>query len=459
MKFLGRKSEIKSFKRSQMNKVLVITYYWPPSGGVGVQRWLKHCKYLPEWGWEPVVLTPLNPAFDLHDPSLQKDVRPETEVLKIPIWEPYQIVEKISGKKGQENMNRGMALEGKKQGALSKMMVWMRGNLLIPDPRMFWVRPAVDFALRIIESNNIKAIITTGPPHSMHLIGRKLKKKTGLPWIADFRDPWTKWEILHRMNLSGLAMGIHEKLERSVLQEADLVFAATPGVKEDLNQLGAVNSKTLLNGVDEEDLPAGYPDNSVPDKFRIVYVGLMNEKRNPECLWQALNELVQEDPEFSKKLEVSLTGNISSSVQNSLKEFSALEGKYKLAAHINHKDVFNLYKKAAVLLLIVEKDVASRVVIPAKLYEYLTAQRPILYIGDPTNGAGEIIRKEKAGESFAHGQKEEVKHHLKELFREYKAGNASRPINYKAYLRRNQTKIVAEGLEGLVKDLGPKTNG
>ncbi len=435
-----------------MNKVLVITYYWPPSGGVGVQRWLKHTKYLPEWGWEPVVLTPSNPFFDLKDPSLEKDILPETEVLKIPIWEPYKLAETFSGKKGQENMNRGMALEGSRKGLLSDLMVWMRGNILIPDPRLFWVRPATDFALRIIESNDIKAIITTGPPHSMHLIGRKLKKKTRLPWIADFRDPWTKWEILHRMNLSSPAMNLHKKLERSVLQEADLILAATPGVKEDLDLLGARKSLTLLNGVDEEDLPPDYPQLSPPDKFRIVYVGQMNEKRNPLSLWEALDELIREDSAFAGMLEVSLTGTISSSVRDSISRFPALEHKCILKSHINHKDVFGLYKTAAVLLLMVEKDVASRVVIPAKLYEYLTAGRPILYIGDPGNGAGEIIAKEKAGKSFSHGQKEEVKEYLKMLFSDYWAGKSNKPVNYSAYLRKNQTKLIADSLNGLVKD-------
>ena len=435
-----------------MKKVLIITYYWPPSGGVGVQRWLKHTKYLPENGWEPVILTPQNPAFDLLDPSLEKDLLPETEVLKLPIWEPYKLAEKFSGKKGQANLNRGMAMEGKQKSFFSHMAVWMRGNLLIPDPRIFWVKPAADFALQIIESNNIEAVITTGPPHSIHLIGRKLKRKTGIPWIADFRDAWTKWEILHRMKLSPLAMKLHERLERSVLKEADVVLAATPGVQKDLDRLGAVKSKAVLNGVDETDLPPDYPGDSVPDKFRIVYVGLMNEKRNPEALWQALEELTTEDPEFAGLLEVSLTGSISVAVQESLEGFKKLKEKVITGANVNHKEVFKLYQKAAVLLLIVENDPQSGVVIPAKLYEYLTAQRPVLYIGDPSNGAGEIIARGNAGESFTHGQKEEVKEYLNSLFKDFKNGKVKREINYSAYLRRNQTKIVAETLNEVVRE-------
>lgn len=435
-----------------MNKVLIITYYWPPSGGVGVQRWLKFTKYLPENGWEPVVLTPSDPAFDLKDFSLLKDIRAETEVLKIPIWEPYKLAQKFSVKKGQENLNRGLALEGEEQKLSSKIMVWLRGNLLIPDPRMFWVKPATDFALQILETNNIKAIITTGPPHSIHLIGRKLKKKTGLPWIADFRDPWSKWEILHRMKLSGLAMKMHERLERKVLKEADVVLAATPGLQKDLDQLGASRSLTVLNGVDESDLPADYPPTTLPDKFRIVYVGQMNEKRNPLALWNALDELVKEEKDFARELEISLTGSISQSVRKVLSSFTGLEGKFTIGENVNHSEVFDLYKTAAILLLVVEKEAASRIVIPAKLYEYLTAQKPILYIGDPFNGAGEIIGKEQAGKSFDHGQKEDIKEYLKELFSKYNKGELIQQINYTDYLRKNQVKKVADALNKLIPE-------
>lgn len=429
-----------------LKKVLIITYYWPPSGGVGVQRWLKFTKYLPDWGWEPIILTPSNPAFDLKDPSLAQDIRPETEVLKIPIWEPYGLVEKLSGKKGQENLNRGMALEGEKKGILSRVFPWMRGNLFIPDPRVFWVRPATDFAMRILESNKIEAIITTGPPHSVHLIGRRLRKKSGLPWIADFRDPWTRWEVLHRMQLSSLAMKIHQSLERKVLQTADLVLSATPGMQEDLDELGARHSKTVLNGVDHEDLPAGYPDAAIPDKFRIVYVGLMNEKRNPPALWEALDELCAQSEEFSKALEISLTGSISMAIQQSLMAYSRLKDHCVIRGNVSHQEVFELYQRAAVLLLLVEQEAASRIVIPAKLYEYMTAQKPVLYIGDPTNGAGEIIGKEKAGDSFFHQDKEGIKAYVWALFGQYKGGNLSRQINYQTYLRKNQVRIVAESL-------------
>jgi glycosyltransferase involved in cell wall biosynthesis len=432
-----------------LKKVLIITYYWPPSGGVGVQRWLKFAKYLPEWGWEPIILTPANPAFDLKDYSLEKKVRPETEVLKIPIWEPYSLVEKISGKKGQQNLNRGMALEGEKKGVLSRVLPWMRGNLFIPDPRVFWVKPATDFAMRILESNHVEAIITTGPPHSVHLIGRRLKKKSGLPWIADFRDPWSKWEVLHRMQLSKPAMKIHQSLERKVLQKADRVLAATPGLQQDLDELGARHSETVLNGVDAADLPANYPDNSRPDKFRIVYVGLMNEKRNPPALWETLDELCSENKELSLALEISLTGSISASVQHSLANFESLRDKYVIRENVSHQEVFHLYESAALLLLLVEKEAASRIVIPAKLYEYLTAQRPILYIGDPTNGAGEIIHEQHAGKSFYHHEKEKIKAYISSCFQEYKEGNISRSIDFQAYLRKNQARKVAEVLREL----------
>ena len=161
---------------SRMKNFLLISYYWPPSGGVGVQRWLKLSKYLPVAGWRPVVLTPENPAFELRDPALEKEVAPEVEVLRLPIWEPYHLASKLSGKKGAA-INYGVALESKSSTLTNRMMHWLRGNVILPDPRVFWVRPASKFALDLLEKNEIKAVITTGPPHSMHLIGKRIRKK------------------------------------------------------------------------------------------------------------------------------------------------------------------------------------------------------------------------------------------------------------------------------------------
>src|SRR5688500_17692581 len=180
-------------------KVLIIAYYWPPSGGSGVQRWLKFVKYLPQFGWEPYVFTPENPSFAIRDESLLKDVPPEAEVIHFPIWEPYEAFFRVSGLFGNRQTAKPTSLvsSSKTRSVFQRLSTWVTGNLLIPDPRRFWVKPSVNFLHEFLQENEIGTIITTGPPHSMHLIGRNLKRRNPhLRWFADFRDPWSDWGLL-----------------------------------------------------------------------------------------------------------------------------------------------------------------------------------------------------------------------------------------------------------------------
>lgn len=433
---------------AELRKVLIVTYYWPPSGGVGVQRWLKLAKYLPEWGWEPVILTPENPAFSLQDASLVQEVRPETEILRLPIWEPYGILEKLKGDKAAR-INQGITTEGEKAGLFQQALMWVRGNFFLPDPRRFWVKPASEFILHILETNQIKAIITTGPPHSMHLIGQRVKKKSGVAWLADFRDPWSRWEILQRMKLTPPVWQYHQRLEKRVLKEADLVLSASYGMEADFRQICPEASiQVLTNGVDEADLPEGFSTPHRPGKFRLVYAGLLNDKRNPALLWKVLDELCREMEGFAEALEISLTGNIGQQVMEDLQQYEQFSDRLKLQSSVPHQQVFRLYRQAAVLLLLIDNDPASKVIIPAKLFEYLAACKPILYIGEPSMDAGQIIRQEECGQSFGFQEEEGLKAYLRQLFIEYSAGGTmERTPNWQAYTRRLQAKQLAAYLE------------
>ncbi|HPD95904.1 MAG TPA: glycosyl transferase family 1, partial [Tenuifilaceae bacterium] len=171
-------------------RVLIITYYWPPSGGAPVQRWLKFAKYLERFGWQPVIYTPENPESFYDDESLMRDVPKDIEIVKSHIWEPYDIYRMLTGKKG-EKIAVGFTSADKKKGVSHNLLMWLRGNLLIPDPRIFWVNPSVRFLKKYLKENPVDVVVTTGPPHSLHLIGLKLKRKLKVKWLADFRDPWT----------------------------------------------------------------------------------------------------------------------------------------------------------------------------------------------------------------------------------------------------------------------------
>jgi hypothetical protein len=190
-------------------KVLIITYYWPPSGGAGVQRWLKFSKYLRDYDWEPVIYTPENPEAPAIDNSLEKDIPMGIKVIKRPITEPYLAYKRFVGMKLDEKVNAGFLQEKEKPGLLEGIAVWLRGNLFIPDARRFWIRPSAKYLVNYLKAHPVDAIVSTGPPHSMHLIALQVYKKLNIPWLADFRDPWTGIDFYHQLKLTLLADRIH----------------------------------------------------------------------------------------------------------------------------------------------------------------------------------------------------------------------------------------------------------
>ena len=171
-----------------MKKVLVITYYWPPTGGSGVQRWVKFAKYLPQFGWQPVIYTPENPEMTSVDKTLEGDIPPEAIVIKRPITEFYTLYRRLMGR-GDSSVKEVNPINNRERTFKQKLMLALRGNLFIPDPRVTWVGPSVRFLKKYLEENPVDIIVSTGPPHSMHLIAMKVAAATGIPWVADFRDP------------------------------------------------------------------------------------------------------------------------------------------------------------------------------------------------------------------------------------------------------------------------------
>ena len=237
-----------------MKRVLIITYYWPPSGGSGVQRWLKMSKYLPEYGWQPVIYTTEDAEYPIVDPSLEKDVTPEAEVIRRPIVEPYSFYKKFLGVKKEETVKMGFIEEKeKKHGWKENLSLWIRGNLFIPDARCWWVKPSVRYLKEYLKEHPVDAIISTGPPHSMHLIAMKLKEALGLPWIADFRDPWTEIDYYDELHLTKRSDRKHHCLEHEVLTKADNVVTVGPDGARRLEKLGAKDVATIYNGFDRDD--------------------------------------------------------------------------------------------------------------------------------------------------------------------------------------------------------------
>ena len=406
-----------------MKRVLIITYYWPPSGGSGVQRWLKMAKYLPEYGWQPVIYTAEGAEYPVEDTSLEKDVNPDTEVIRRPITEPYSFYKKFLGMKKDQKVKAGFIDDtGHKQGWKERLSIWIRGNFFIPDARCWWVKPSVKYLKSYLKKHPVDAIISTGPPHSMHLIAMQLKEALGLPWIADFRDPWTEIDYYSKLRLTRRADRKHHRLEREVLTKADKVVTVSPNWASRLERLGAPKADVVYNGFDESDI-VQTNDAVASDKFTLTYLGVLFKVRNPESLWQALGELIPEDPVFAEKLQVKLIGQVDKEVMQTIAD-NGLQSHVTLSPYIPHDQVAEALHQSSILLLPLMSDAETDTLglIPAKLFEYLASGRPILCIG-PTNGdTAHILDEAKAGITVAFEDKERMKTVVKDLYREHSEG-------------------------------------
>ena len=402
-----------------MKRVLIITYYWPPSGGSGVQRWLKMSKYLPENSWRPVIYTTKNAEYPIVDSSLEKDVAPDLEVIRRPIFEPYDYYKKFLGIKKEETVKMGFIEEKeKKHGWKESISLWIRGNLFIPDARCWWVKPSVRYLKSYLKEHPADAIISTGPPHSMHLIAMKLKEELGIPWIADFRDPWTEIDYYYDLHLTRWADRKHHRLEREVLEKADKVVTVAPDGAKRLGRLGNRNVRTIYNGFDRDD-DAQTPV-SISDTFTLTYLGVLSKIQNPEQFWQVLGELVKEDDEFSKKLKIKLIGQIDNSVIRSIEE-QGLSGYVALSPYVPHDQVSEVHRSSTLLLLFLMPDSEPRAkgLLTGKLFEYMASGRPILCIGPEDGDAAHILKETHAGQTVNFEDKRKMKEVIKDLYQKY----------------------------------------
>ena len=395
-------------------KVLIITYYWPPSGGAGVQRWLKFVKYLPQLGWEPIVYTAENGEYPVLDHQLIKEIPENIEVIKTPIWEPYSWYKKLSGRKQNDNINSGFLSENKKKSKLiESISVWVRGNLFIPDARKFWIKPSVKFLSNYLKENKVDAIISSGPPHSMHLIALALKKKFNIPWIADFRDPWTNIDYYQDLKLSKRSDQKHKKLEKNVLLNADIALSVGKTLAKELQVLGSNNVQVIENGYDPEDF--SLKESTLDEKFTIAHIGSFTPSRNHPILWESIKELIKENKEFSDHLQLKLIGKIDYSVKESIEE-NGLTEYVKFMAYLPHDQVIKEQTSSHILLLMVNNTPNAKGIVTGKVFEYMASCRPILVIGPKEGDLAQIINESNTGIVCDYNEKQKLKSTLLDLY-------------------------------------------
>lgn len=408
-------------------KVLIITYYWPPAGGAGVQRWLKFVKYLPQFGWDPVIYTPENGEIPVIDNSLMKDIPKEATILKTPIWEPYEWYKKFVGAGKSEKINTGFLTEKKKPGFAEKIAVWIRGNLFIPDARRYWIKPSVKFLLEYLKKNPVDVIVSTGPPHSMHMIALKVNQQTGIKWLADFRDPWTNIDYYKDLMLSASADKLHHKMEKDVVTKADAVVVVGNTMKQEFEFQFNRKIHVITNGFDTSDYPI-QKFNPTKD-FVIAHVGTLVRTRNPTSLWEAIDSLGKSRNDLKQHLRLRLTGKVDISVKTAITD-SELDDVTDYVDYLSHDKVVLEQMNATILLLVLNDTPNSKGILTGKLFEYMASGRPILAIGPVDGDAAAILKESGSGVCFDFNDVNGIKNYLTDMYDKFLSGTL--PSNSKS---------------------------
>lgn len=426
-----------------MKRALIVTYYWPPAGGPGVQRWLKFVKYFKEFGVEPIVYIPENPNYPLVDENFSAEIPSNIEIIKHPIKEPYRFA-KFFSKKKTKQMSSGI-IPKKDSTAIEKLMLYVRGNFFIPDARVGWVKPSVKYLSDYLENNDVDVVITTGPPHSLHLIGMQLKKELNVKWIADFRDPWTTIHYHKSLRLNKTSEKKHKALEAAVLNTADVVTVTSPTTKKEFEKITNKPIEVITNGFDITE-EVNYNRDL---KFSISHIGSLLSERNPKNLWYILAEICKKNTSFKKDLELKFAGAVSDEVKESLSEFN-LDENSKFLGYVSHSEALKLQNESQVLLLVEINSAETRAIIPGKLFEYLAAKRPIIALGPNKSDIEAIVDETKSGRFFDYSEDKELKNEILRLYEQYKTGDlqvASEGVD--RFSRRQLTKQMS----ALIKDV------
>jgi glycosyltransferase involved in cell wall biosynthesis len=429
-------------------KVLIITYYWPPSGGAGVQRWLKFTKYLCELGLEPHVVIPSNPNYPVIDTSFEKDIENlDIKIIKIPIWEPYNIYRKFMGFSEDYKINHTFSAGDKSNNWKSKLALWFKSNVFIPDPRIFWTLNTHSIIEKYIEVQQIDTIITTSPPHSVQLIGYKLKRKMkNLKWIADLRDPWTTIYFSNTLHQSFISKKINTWLEKKVLQKADHVITVSEALSEEFSILSNRKIHCITNGYDADDIQSNTEFDY--SSFSMSYIGTLFKSYNMPNFWEVISEICSENMQFKKDLKITIAGSIDSSIIEKFNELN-ISDNINYLGYVNHNKINEIIQKTQILLLTTPEN-NNKGILTGKVFEYMATLKPILCITSQYNNLWNLIQETKSGYCASFDNKQEIKHIVLSLYENYtKQRFGKNDIeNIKKYNRKSLTeeliKIINE---------------
>jgi glycosyltransferase involved in cell wall biosynthesis len=396
-------------------------------------------KYLPDFGIQPIVYIPENPTYPIVDEQILDEVSKDVIIVKQKIKEPYRLAAFFS-KKNTQKISSGIIPNKKKQGFMERLLLWVRGNLFIPDARVLWVKPSVAFLETYIKEHSIDVLITTGPPHSLHLIGLALQEKVGVKWVADFRDPWTTIGYHKDLNLSPKAAQKHKQLERTVLQKADLIVVTSPTTQEEFQVITQKPIDVITNGYDTEKIERQPLD----ERFTLAHIGSLLSERNPKILWKVLQELCNEHPQFKADFQLKLIGKVSQEVLDSLQEFHLIDHLTNLG-YLSHLEAVTEQRKSQVLLLIEIDRLDTRCIIPGKLFEYMVSERPIIGIGPKDSDFAALLKETYTGVFFEYTEQERLKALLLSYYHLYLEKNLKvYPVGLQQYSRKSLTEKLVQ---------------
>lgn len=408
-----------------------------------MQRWLYFVKYLRLYGWEPIVYTVENGEYPYLDEGLSRHIPQGIQVIRKPINEPYGFYRKLSGQKGR--VNPTIFAEKGEQSFFKRISLWIRGNVFIPDPRVFWVRPSVHFLTEYLMNNPVDAIVSTGPPHSMHLIARNLKRKLKIPWLADFRDPWTQIYFFNQLHMSAFVKKIHLKLEKTVLNEADEVVTVSKDCASGLQQIVKREVQVITNGYEEFDLKQTLHND---DKIRMLYAGVLSLDRNPVQFWRVLESYLNAHPEYKQRFELWLVGNVDQSIIHELTS-SGLRSCLHISPAVPHSELQSHFSIADLLLLIGVPGHPG--VITGKFFEYMFLKKPIYSISPPNSDLVEILTETRSGYNADFDDKLQLQLNLDQIFNDIEKGSFHvQTEKVEQYSRKNLTRKLTRLLDNLV---------
>jgi len=430
-----------------MKRVLIISYYWPPAGGIGVHRCLKFAKYLPQYGWQPVVYAPSNAHYEYTDLTNFRHISPNLEVIKAPILEPFGAFRVLSGRKKAETTNP-IYVRDRKRSVVDEFGIWIRGNLFVPDARMLWIRPSVRRLKKYCRENRIEALLTDGPPHTNTVIALRLSKELGIPWLADFQDPWTQVDYYKMLKIGRCANRKHHKLEQATFCTAKKITIASPTWAKELEQIGAKDVDPIFWGYDDDDFPVENPE---PDtEFTIVHAGQLGFDRFPEVFLQVLSELCNENPMFRSKLKIVFAGSVDFAIAETIKKLG-LEPNYTPLGKISFPEAIQITLKAHLLLLPLNIAENATGRIPGKLFENIKARRPILCLGPKGSDSGKIVEETLSGKSIEYSDHLGIKQYVEYVFEKFQQGNNNLPdYDITSYSVKSQVRKLAGFLDNII---------